>query len=285
MLPPSTSHTCCIVKVKLILLIALTMCMVQGLRITTSSSSTATATATASMKSSGSVVAAGSKTSTLQGSAASASSYHRYIRSFSHSSRLHQSSAENSAESDSIVAVEEEDDHTNGLPTVFSTAANVDYVPLANMLMTRDFLAADQFTRDIIITLSGAEAQGRNFVYWTEVKKIPELDMKTIEKLWLTYSNGKFGYSVQSRLYNIENGDFDNFIRRIGWTKIDPISKNERKLKWFGENEFMYDLETAPVGHLPLTSALRGTQLLKMLMTYPLWSKYDWKNYQAIPWD
>lgn len=185
------------------------------------------------------------------------------------------------------VGSEEEDkeDLSALLPTRLLSARNIDYVPLANMLMIRDYLAADQFTRDVLIKLCGAEEEGRNFVYWTEVQKIPETDMKTIEKLWLTFSNGKFGYSTQSRLYTALNGNFDNFIRRIGWTMVDPVSGNERKLKWFGANEFKYDLDTAPIGHLPLTSALRGTQLLKMLMTYPLWTKYDWKDYQSVPWE
>jgi hypothetical protein len=71
-------------------------------------------------------------------------------------------------------------------------------------------------------------------------------------------------------------GNFDNFIRRIGWTTME--NGVERKLKWFGANEFIYTLDKAPKGHLPLTSALRGTQLLRKLMVHPVWSKYDWRN-------
>lgn len=59
----------------------------------------------------------------------------------------------------------------------------------------------------------------------------------------------------------------------------------ERKLKWFGANEFIYDPVKAPRGHLPLTSALRGTQLLKNLMESPVWNEYDWKNYKDLVWE
>ena len=104
-----------------------------------------------------------------------------------------------------------------------------------------------------------------------------------MERLWLTFSNGKFGYSIQKRIWDAERGNFDSFIRRIGWTKIENGS--ERKLKWFGANEFIYSLDKAPQGHLPLTSALRGTQLIKELMSYPLWEEYDWKNYKDIKWE
>ena len=50
------------------------------------------------------------------------------------------------------------------------------------------------------------------------------------------------------------------FYDRIGW-------KNEAGslLRWLPTlkegNEFIYDVEKAPKGHLPLTSALRGTQV------------------------
>lgn len=168
------------------------------------------------------------------------------------------------------------------IPTYLPSAIGIDYVPLATMLATGDFLAADQFTRDNLIRISGAEASGRNFVYWTEVKKIPATDLATMERLWLEFSNGQFGYSIQKRVWDLENGNFDNFIRRIGWTKID--NGVERKLKWFGANEFIYDVERAPKGHLPLTSALRGTQLIKQLMEHPVWTQYDWKNYKGLEW-
>lgn len=41
------------------------------------------------------------------------------------------------------------------------------------MLATGDLKGADQFTRDALIKAAGAGSQKRDFVYWTEVKKIP----------------------------------------------------------------------------------------------------------------
>ena len=48
-----------------------------------------------------------------------------------------------------------------------------------------------------MITISGAKEKGRDFVYFTDVKRIPNTDLATIERLWNKYSKGKFGYSVQ----------------------------------------------------------------------------------------
>lgn len=169
------------------------------------------------------------------------------------------------------------------VPTYLPSDVGVDYVPLATMLATGDYFAADQFTRDNLIKIGGDGPTSRGFVYWTEVSGLPETDLCTMERLWLLFSRGKFGYSVQKRIWDVEGRDFDRFIRRIGWTKIEE-GVGERKLKWFGKSEFIYELDKGPQGHLPLTSALRGTQLLRKLMEHPVWEKYDWKNYKDLEW-
>ena len=168
------------------------------------------------------------------------------------------------------------------IPTYLPSERGIDYVPFATMLAVGDFKGADQFTRDNLIKISGPGSVKRQFVYWTEVKNLPATDLATMERLWLQFSGGNFGYSVQKRVWDIENANFDNYIRRIGWTTID--NGNERKLKWFGQSEFIYDVEKAPKGHLPLTSALRGTQLMKELMNHPVWVQYDWRNYKDLKW-
>ncbi len=65
------------------------------------------------------------------------------------------------------------------------------------------------------------------------------------------------------------------FDVQIDWTGMDD--KLERKRRWFGENEFIYDLESAPKGHLPLTSALRGTQLIKYIFMHPVWERPEFE--------
>lgn len=168
------------------------------------------------------------------------------------------------------------------IPTYLPSERGIDYVPFATMLAVGDFKGADQFARDNLIKISGPGSVKRQFVYWTEVKNLPATDLATMERLWLQFSGGNFGYSVQKRVWEVENANFDNYIRRIGWTTID--NGNERKLKWFGQSEFIYDVEKAPKGHLPLTSALRGTQLMKELMNHPVWTQYDWRNYKDLKW-
>jgi GUN4-like len=94
------------------------------------------------------------------------------------------------------------------IPTNLPSDIGMDYVPLATMLATGQFEEADQFTRDALIVLAGSKNAGRNFVYFTEVKRIPSTDLATIERLWVKFSKGKFGYSVQKVRFSILFHDF-----------------------------------------------------------------------------
>jgi len=161
------------------------------------------------------------------------------------------------------------------IPTKLPSDVGMDYVPLATMLATGQLVEADQFTRDALIVLAGSKEKGRDFVYFTEVKRIPNTDLATIERLWNKFSGGKFGYSVQKKKYRQSKENFETFCTKIGWTTQD--GDVERKKRWFGASEFTYDVKKAPEGHLPLTSALRGTSLLKELLKHPVWDNDDWK--------
>lgn len=162
------------------------------------------------------------------------------------------------------------------IPTKLPSDVGMDYVPLATMLATGQLAEADQFTRDALIVLAGSKEKGRDFVYFTEVKCIPNTDLATIERLWNKFSGGKFGYTVQKKKYRQSKQDFELFCNKIGWTTKD--GEVERKLRWFGASEFIYDVKKAPEGHLPLTSALRGTSLIKKLLAHPVWDNDDWKK-------
>jgi len=157
------------------------------------------------------------------------------------------------------------------------SSVGFDFVPLLTALKAQDFLEADQLTRDGIITLAGEAAVKRGYVYFSEAPKLPKDDMATLERLWLTYSEGKFGYSVQAKIFNTKKVDriLERMYERIGWSKPDG-----GLLRWLPDkgNEFIYDLEKAPKGHLPLTSTLRGTQLLKNLLDYDVWKEDEFKD-------
>jgi len=157
------------------------------------------------------------------------------------------------------------------------SSTGFDFVPLLTALKAQDFLEADQLTRDGLITLAGPAAQKRGYVYFSDVPKLPKEDLATIERLWLAYSDGKFGYSVQAEVFNTKkvNNILERMYERIGWSKDDGSL-----LRWLPDkgNEFIYDLEKAPSGHLPLTSTLRGTRLLLGLLNHECWQDEEFQK-------
>ena len=103
------------------------------------------------------------------------------------------------------------------VPKMESSCA-FDFVPLQIALATGEFRDADQLTRDALITLAGPNALSRGYVYFTEAPKLPVEDMATIERLWQTYSKGKWGYSVQRQAFLSKkvNRQFEPLFERLG---------------------------------------------------------------------
>lgn len=144
--------------------------------------------------------------------------------------------------------------------------AGLDYTKLRDFLKAGDFQKADDETRQLLINLAGAEAVKRGWVYFTEVKFIAAEDLQTIDELWRKASDGKFGYSVQKELWVQCQQRWGKFFKQIDWT----TGENNNYRKW--PMEFVYTIN-APKGHLPLTNALRGTQLLQAVLEHPAFVK------------
>ncbi|MEA5452005.1 GUN4 N-terminal ARM-like repeat domain-containing protein [Leptolyngbya sp. CCNP1308] len=144
------------------------------------------------------------------------------------------------------------------------SAQGVDYGPLQDLLIQQDFEAADRLTLAKLCELAGPTAVKRKWVYFTEVEQFPVVDLHTIDRLWLDYSEGKFGFSVQRRIWLSLGKNWDKFWPRIAW-KDDNIWTRY-------PGGFIWDL-SAPDGHLPLSNQLRGVRMMASLLTHPAWSE------------
>lgn len=146
------------------------------------------------------------------------------------------------------------------IPTTGSEASEVgaDYTNLANLLAKRRLKAADRETSNKLLWL----AKGNPDEYLPEgkMKKVPCKDLRTINNLWLAYSRGKYGFSVQQKLhkqiyeevsrkpkipsYNVESEVYDRFARRVAWTVRDDARLNH--------DELIFNPRGGE-GHLPIT--------------------------------
>ena len=50
------------------------------------------------------------------------------------------------------------------------------------------------------------------------MKRFPSQDLNVVDQLWVHYSNGRYGFSVQKRIWE---GVLDNDVRRMGMRRMD----------------------------------------------------------------
>ena len=136
----------------------------------------------------------------------------------------------------------------------------IDYAPFQKALLSESFESADRFTSSTLRQLAGPEAEARGYVYFSEVESISGVDLATLDRLWIAYSQGRFGFSVQARLLNSLGDRYDRLWPRIGW-KTDGVWTRY-------PNAFTWAI-TAPEGHMPLINQLRGVRLMDALLNHP----------------
>nr|YP_009589065.1 conserved hypothetical plastid protein [Corallina ferreyrae]QBL75581.1 conserved hypothetical plastid protein [Corallina ferreyrae] len=142
---------------------------------------------------------------------------------------------------------------------------NINYNPLFQSLISNNFREANFLTQIYLQELAGLKKNNkRQWLYFTDILKIPSKDLKTIDTLWRIYSEGKFGFSIQKQIWIYNNKNWDKLWHMIGW-KV-----NNTAVRY--PNEFIWD-HKAPKGHLPLFNQLRGVQVIASLFKHPALKK------------
>ena len=115
----------------------------------------------------------------------------------------------------------------------------INYTRLRDLLARKKWKEADQQTWDVL-----SQALGKSRSYYlqiSDIKKLPCEDLWTIDKLWVKYSNGRFGFSVQKYIYEDVGKDYPSFCDRVGWPIHTPLNL---------DSVLKFNLK-APMGHLP----------------------------------
>jgi hypothetical protein len=151
--------------------------------------------------------------------------------------------------------------YPQGVVTLHSEKG-IDYQPIQNLLAQQDFEEADRLTSKKLCEAAGEAALERGWLYFTEAQLIPISDLRTINQLWLVYSEGKFGFSVQRKIWLGLGKAWEKFWLKIGWKKGGSFTRYP--------NEFIWSLD-APRGHLPLSNQLRGNKTMQAIFSHPAW--------------
>ena len=139
------------------------------------------------------------------------------------------------------------------------SAVGFDYSPLQRFLLNENYEEADRFTSSKLRELAGEKAVKRGYVYFSEAESIPSIDLSTLDKLWVVYSRGKFGFTVQAKILDSLGGRYDKLWPRIGWKKDGIWTRYPKAFDWSIE---------APNGHMPLVNQLRGVRLMDALLNH-----------------
>lgn len=136
-----------------------------------------------------------------------------------------------------------------------SSEKGVDYTKLRDFLKAQQWQEADKETFAVMLKASGRETQC-GWLYYKDIENFPCTDLRTIDQLWIKYSDGRFGFSLQKRIWESVGKDYFQFADRVGWRK-------GYKKEWIN---YPFDVTfdtTAHPGHLPISPRL---------LTSPRWS-------------
>jgi len=81
-------------------------------------------------------------------------------------------------------------------------ASGVNYTALKEFLAQQDWDNADRETQRLLLKIAGKKAEEQGFLDATHIDHIPCIDLKVINKLWSVYSNGKYGYIIQQKIWS-----------------------------------------------------------------------------------
>ncbi|MEG3845067.1 GUN4 domain-containing protein [Microcoleus sp. herbarium14] len=133
--------------------------------------------------------------------------------------------------------------------------AKANYTKLEQLLAAGKWKEADEETYNKMLEVAGKQQQGHamrgELIVIKDIENFSCPDLRAMDGLWVKYSNGRFGFSVQKRIYQNLGGtkEFNGqvllaYFEAIGWKQ-----KGE-KGKWLPYSQLTFNTN-APSGHLP----------------------------------
>ncbi|MBD2509056.1 GUN4 domain-containing protein [Nostoc muscorum FACHB-395] len=144
---------------------------------------------------------------------------------------------------------------------ILASDVGVNYQNLQNLLKAGQWKAANQETTRVMLKVAKREQQG--WLDYESIENFPCTDLRTIDQLWVKYSKGHFGFSVQKRIWLECGGKVDYETEcllgdRLGWRNNEG---------WLEEYEYNYSLDSTQ-GNLPTLDTSRVKILGFMNLKY-----------------
>lgn len=145
----------------------------------------------------------------------------------------------------------------------YKSSLKINYESLQDLLINKKFQEADKLTQKYLCKLANLnKTNSREWLYFTDILLIPLYDLFIIDLLWQIYSNNKFGFSMQKKIWINNKYDWDIFLEKINWSEQGSMKRYPQEFIW---------TINAPKGHLPLFNQLRGIQVISYLFENIFW--------------
>lgn len=138
----------------------------------------------------------------------------------------------------------------------------LDYTKLSDLLFAKKWKEADEETRKLLLECVNREEEGTLDI--NSCRNFPKNELRMIDQLWLKYSQNRFGFSVQKKIW-VDNGgkfdgesDWDTYEKlgdKVGWKMGDST----KGVYGFDHSQTNFNIN-APRGHLPV-ARVRGDGL------------------------
>ena len=90
-------------------------------------------------------------------------------------------------------------------PVLHKSAKGIDYSELEKLLKNKQWYEADQLTGKLMLKASVREKE--RWMDLDNIKNFPCEDLQTIDRLWVHYSNGLYGFSVSNSKFKTVTKD------------------------------------------------------------------------------
>ena len=135
------------------------------------------------------------------------------------------------------------------------SAKEVDYRKLRDLLAAGRWKEADRETERVILKAARMESEG--YLRLSDSHRFSCQDLRTIDKLWVKYSNGNFGFSVQTEIYQSLGGTGNYYANDSGaWVKFADKVGWRKGGEWLYYSQLTFSIEHYR-GHLPRTRVLK----------------------------
>nr|WP_066383574.1 MULTISPECIES: serine/threonine-protein kinase [unclassified Anabaena] len=132
--------------------------------------------------------------------------------------------------------------------TLYSQAG-VDYHQLRDFLAAKKWQLADQETWAVMC--QAVSKPVGSYLFMSDIAQLPCEDLRIIDQLWLKYSQGRFGFTVQKQIYESVDCDYVRFCAAVGWKLYNSHTPPNWQFSFY---------RSSPQGHLPSRVWAGGTQ-------------------------